>query len=177
MSISLRIGNEVYRRVVEAESMTSEQAEVAAHEIGVDIGALALYLKEQGLDKDYDNAMMVAQRFEQMANALAKQGLQKAASSISTGLFSDDYWPLEDHVGDWMEDAVDNYTSQYAGDPEQLALDAVDALNLHDEVDLDDDEHPIWDLAKTIAGIEEDFEPEPARQWDVVDSLRSRLKK
>lgn len=81
MSISLRIGNEVYRRV-EAESMTPEQAEVAAHEIGVDIGALALFLKEQGLDKDYQNAMMIAERFEGMANAIAKKSLQKAASFV-----------------------------------------------------------------------------------------------
>ena len=66
----------VYRRVVKAESMTSEQAEQAAHDISVEIGALALFLKEQKLGKDYDNAMAVAQRFEQMSAALGKQNVQ-----------------------------------------------------------------------------------------------------
>ena len=78
MPITLRIGNAIYRHVEEpvtAESMTAEQAEIAAHEIGVDIGALALYLKEQGLQKDYSNAMQIAQRFEGMADALAKQSM------------------------------------------------------------------------------------------------------
>ena len=71
----LRVGNAVYRRrVVEAESMTQDQAEVAAVDIARDIGALALFLKEQGFGKDYDNAMQIASRFEGMANALAKQG-------------------------------------------------------------------------------------------------------
>ena len=63
----------IYRKV-EAQ-LTAEQAEQTAVDVAQDIRTLALFLKEQGLGKDYDNAMAVAQRFEQMANALAKQQL------------------------------------------------------------------------------------------------------
>jgi hypothetical protein len=64
----------VYRQV-EAQ-MTPEQAEETAIGVATDIKTLALFLKEQGLDKDYGNAMTIAQRFEQMANGLAKMSLQ-----------------------------------------------------------------------------------------------------
>lgn len=87
MSATIRIGNEIYRRVVTAENMSDDQAEVAATEIARDIGALALYLKEKGLDKDYNNMMTIAGRFEQMANGIAKMGLQKAASFIDPKTF------------------------------------------------------------------------------------------
>lgn len=90
MSATIRIGNEVYRRVVTAENMTDDQAEVAATEIARDIGALALYLKEKGLDKDYTNMMTIADRFEKMANGIAKMGLQKAASSLKTAVEGDE---------------------------------------------------------------------------------------
>ena len=90
MSI-LRMGSKIYRQVETDDAgapmshfastlkrlaaMSDDEAEVAAHEIGVDIGALALYLKEQRLGKDYDNAMQIAERFEGMANAIAKKSV------------------------------------------------------------------------------------------------------
>jgi hypothetical protein len=112
MSI-LRIGNEIYRRVVEAESMTPDQAEVAAIEIARDIGALALFLKEQGLEKDYGNAMMIAERFEGMANAIAKQGLQKAASYLHTADDDDDaYWAEKDRPRSYEEEGPYSEVSQ-----------------------------------------------------------------
>jgi len=63
----------VYRRV-EAQ-LNSEQAEELAVSISGDTKTLALFLKEQGLDKDHKNMMQVAQLFDNMAAALEKKNV------------------------------------------------------------------------------------------------------
>jgi len=82
---SLRIGNEIYTQTETPTTiriagktyvlaqMTAEQAEAAALEISQDISALALFLKAQGLEKDYTNAMGVADSFSKMADKLGMQ--------------------------------------------------------------------------------------------------------